>query len=79
MPPAILLITNVLPAAWEAKFVDENIRPLSAAELDGGNSDLAGLEQILSSNHSQAAVARGAGPPNRDPAPRATGATHAGA
>src|ERR1700730_5215932 len=34
MPPqGLLLIAAYMPAAWQVRFVDENIRPASAAEL----------------------------------------------
>src|SRR4029077_15878784 len=34
MPPqGLLLIAAYMPASWEVRFVDENIRPATAAEL----------------------------------------------
>jgi radical SAM superfamily enzyme YgiQ (UPF0313 family) len=38
MPPqGLLLIAAYLPAAWEVRFIDENIRPATAAELAWGD------------------------------------------
>jgi radical SAM superfamily enzyme YgiQ (UPF0313 family) len=38
MPPqGLLLIAAYLPAAWQVRFIDENIRPATAAELAWGD------------------------------------------